>query len=75
MNMDSVEPAAGGFLEVVLGSGWRALLATSEVIAVKPRAEGGCAIYLRSVTRPILVSVPVELVIDAMEGAADATTN
>ena len=48
MIVDTVEPAAGGFLEVVLGSGWRALLATSEVIAVKPRAEGGCAIREKS---------------------------
>jgi hypothetical protein len=74
MNMDSVEPAAGGFLEVVLRNGWRALLAASEVAAIKPRPEGGCAIHLKSVAQPILVSVPVELVIDAMEGAADATS-
>jgi hypothetical protein len=75
MNMDTVEPAAGGFLEVVLSNGWRALLAASEVAAVKPRRQGGCAIHLKSVAQPILVSVPVEHVIDAIEeGAADATT-
>ena len=73
MDVDRVEPAVGGFLEVVLRDGWRGLLSASEVAAITPRREGGCAIHLKSAGPPILVSVPVELVIDAMEGAADAT--
>ncbi len=74
MKRDTVEPAVGGFLEIVLRNGWRGLLSANEILSVKPRAEGGSVIHLRSAERPILVSVPVELVIEAMEGAADATT-
>ena len=73
MNRDTVEPSVGGFLEIVLRNGWRGLLSPSEILSVRPRAEGGSAIHLKA-RRPILVSVPVELVIEAMEGAADATT-
>lgn len=74
MKRDTVEPAVGGFLEIVLRNGWRGLLSASEILSVKPRAEGGSVIRLKSAERPILVSVPVELVIEAMEGAAGATT-
>jgi hypothetical protein len=74
MDGDTVEPTTGGFLEVVLRSGWRGLFAVAEIASVKPRAEGGCAIFLKRVDRPILVDTDVEHVIDAIEeGAADAT--
>jgi hypothetical protein len=71
MSIDTVEPAAGGFLEVVLRDGWHSLLSASEVAAIRPRGEGGCAIHLKGVEKPILVSVPVARVIEAMEGAVD----
>jgi len=73
MEMDRVEPAVGGFLEVVLRSGWRGLFAVAEIASVKPRGEGGTAIFIKRVDRPLLVNVTVEHVIDAMEGAADGT--
>jgi hypothetical protein len=75
MDCDTVEPAFGGFLEVILRSGWRGLFAVAEIASVKPRGEGGCAIFLKRVDRPILVDVAIEHVIDAIEeGAADGTT-
>ncbi len=70
---DTVEPAVGGFLEISLRNGWCGLLSVNEILSVKPRTEGGSVIHLRSAERPILVSVPVDLVIAAMEGAVDET--
>jgi hypothetical protein len=74
MDVDRVEPAVGGFVEIVLANGWRSLVSVSEITSVKRRREGGAAIFFKSVERPLLVSVAVEHIIDVIEGATYATT-
>jgi hypothetical protein len=73
MKRDAVR-SLGVFLEVETADGYRVVLSPDEIESVRGRREGGVAIHTFNGRRPIMLDVPVDEVIAAMDGGRRAST-
>jgi hypothetical protein len=72
MSMDSVTPAAlDGFVEIRLRNGRQELVRVAEIISVRARTEGGCALRYGD-GRLLLLDADFETVLAAMRKSATA---